>query len=68
MGVLTWEELVEEIQRIRQSMPPLRADWFANKDREEHGIWVLRLDAVGTEEAVAVFTVFRRPRCREAWN
>jgi hypothetical protein len=58
MGVLTWEELVEEIQRIRQSMPPLRADWFANKEREEYGIWVLRLDAVGTEEAVAVFTVF----------
>lgn len=54
----SWGVLVDKIRRIQKSGPPLRADWFANEDREEYGIWLFRFDGVGTDGSVADFTPF----------
>jgi hypothetical protein len=54
----SWRELVEEIDRLRQSSAPLRADWFAFAASEGYGIWLFRLDGSVNEDSLAAFTLF----------
>ena len=53
----SWEVLAQEFRNINQVTGPIRADWLAYEGSENYGIWLLGMDGVGTEEAVAAFAL-----------
>jgi hypothetical protein len=53
----SWEDLVEELKKIRHGAEPLRAQWHAYVGSEDYGIWFFRFDGLGTEELRAAFSL-----------
>jgi hypothetical protein len=53
----SWEDLAEELLKIKHRAEPLRAYWFAYVGSEGYGIWLLHLDGGGTDEVLAAFSL-----------
>jgi len=54
----SWEDLLNELQKVRNLGPPLSASWYAYKGRENYGIWLLHPSGPRPEEYVASFSLF----------
>ena len=54
----SWEDLLQELEKVRDLGPPLSASWYAYDGREDYGIWLLHPGGPRPEEYVASFSLF----------